>query len=485
MMITQVVMFLLLLSLVVLIIIGYSTSGRFNNVPKCYCEQNEVRRANFPKDFVFGTASSAYQFEGAYNEDGKGLNNWDYYTHKYPERITDKSTGDVANDFYHRYKEDVATIKNMGLDAYRFSISWSRILPHGTLNGGKVNQKGIDFYNNLIDELLANGIEPYVTIFHWDVPLALEDAYGGFLDSRIVEEYHHYAEICFSEFGDRVKHWITFNEPWTFSNWGYATGELAPGRCSSWQELGCTGGDSGIEPYLVGHHQLLAHAVTVKTYRQKYQKSQKGKIGITLLSHWFLPYSNSRDDHDARKRAVDFMLGWFLHPLTYGEYPQSMRELIGSRLPSFTEEEFTALKGSFDFLGMNYYTTAYSFNAPPNEHSSYTTDARVHQTSICEKNDESLSVADACNDVVRKDYYHDHLCCLKKAISQHGVNVVGYFAWSLWDNFEWGAGYSVRFGMYYVDYENNLTRYEKYSAKWFKSILVKEIQESQPRDADL
>ncbi|KAJ1424425.1 Glycosyl hydrolases family 1, N-terminal conserved site, partial [Sesbania bispinosa] len=267
-----------------------------------------LNRSSFPAGFIFGTASSAYQYEGAAKEGGRGPSIWDTFTHRYPEKIQDRSSGDVAVDEYHHYKEDVRIMKYMNLDAYRFSISWSRVLPKGKLNGG-INQEGVKYYNNLINELLANGIKPFVTLFHWDLPQALEDEYGGFLSPHIINDFQDYAELCFKEFGDRVKYWITLNEPYSFSNGGYSIGILAPGRCSKWLNPNCTGGDSGKEPYLVSHHQLLAHASAVQVYKKKYQASQKGVIGITLVSNWFVPFSDSKFDQDATRRAIEFMLG--------------------------------------------------------------------------------------------------------------------------------------------------------------------------------
>ncbi|KAI4297461.1 hypothetical protein L6164_037351 [Bauhinia variegata] len=205
--------------------------------------------------------------EGAANANGRGPSVWDTYTHKYPEKIVDRRNGDVAVDGYSRYKEDVGILKDMNLDAYRFSISWSRILPKGKVRGG-INQEGIKYYNNLINELLAK-----------------EDEYGGFLSSHIAKDFQEYADLCFKEFGDRVKHWITLNEPWTVSQGGYASGSMAPGRCSNWMNLNCTGGDTGTEPYLASLHQLLAHATAVRLYRNKYKASQKGLIGIALNSN--------------------------------------------------------------------------------------------------------------------------------------------------------------------------------------------------------
>ncbi|KAI4324287.1 hypothetical protein L6164_023838 [Bauhinia variegata] len=377
------------------------------------------------------------------------------------DKITDGSNGDVAIDQYHRYKEDVGIMKNMNLDAYRFSISWSRILPKGKLSGG-INQEGIKYYNNLIDNLVANGIQPFVTIFHWDIPQALEDEYGGFLSHRIVKDFQDYADICFKEFGDRVKHWITLNEPWTYSDGGYANGVLAPGRCSAWQGLNCTGGDSGTEPYIVAHNLLLAHAAAVQLYRTKYKASQKGVIGITLISYWFVPFSNNKLDKDAARRAIDFMFGWFMEPLTRGEYPKEMQSLVGNRLPKFSKEQSKLVNGSFDFIGLNYYTANYAAHAPrlSNARPSYLTDSLANLTSIKkplfymqaasnwlyvyprgirelllytkrvynnpliyitengidEFNNATLSLEEALNDPFRIDYYYRHLYYLHTAI---------------------------------------------------------------------
>ncbi|WVZ02096.1 hypothetical protein V8G54_022902 [Vigna mungo] len=434
-----------------------------------------LNRNSFPTGFIFGTASSAYQYEGAANEGGRGPSIWDTFTDKYPEKIEDRSNGDVAVDSYHRYKEDVQIMKNMNLDAYRISISWSRILPNGTLSGG-INQKGIDYYNNLINELLANGLEPFVTLFHWDLPQSLEDEYGGFLSPHSVKDFQDYAELCFKEFGDRVKKWITLNEPYSYSNKGYALGRHAPGRCSDWWSPNCNGGDSGTEPYLATHHQLLAHAAAVNVYRTK-----------------------------------------FMDPLTRGDYPEIMRSLVKSRLPKFTKEQSKLLINSFDFLGINYYTANFVSDAPElrNARASYMTDPLVNCSFVCdgkligenvvsdwlyvypkgfrevllytkekynnpliyitengvsEYDDHSLSLEESLLDIYRVDYHYGHLYYLLDAM-KNGVNVKGYFVWSLLDNFEWESGYIKRFGMNFVDYKNGLKRYSKLSALWFKDFL--------------
>ncbi|XP_020422112.1 beta-glucosidase 12 [Prunus persica] len=504
----------------VLLLIGFAltnSKGDIGATPTNY-DTASLNRSSFPEGFIFGVGSAAYQYEGAAKEDGRGPSIWDIYTHKYPEKISNRSNGDIAVDQYHRYKEDVGIMKNMGWDAYRFSISWSRLLPNGKLSGG-VNKEGIEYYNNLINELLSNGLMPFVTLFHWDLPQTLEEEYGGFLSPRIIHHFQDYVELCYKEFGDRVKYWTTLNEPYTFSNYGYGIGSFAPGRCSAWQQLNCTGGDSSTEPYLVTHHLLLAHATAVKLYKNKYQASQKGVIGITLVSHWFVPLSEETKNKNAALRALDFMFGWFAEPLTSGDYPQSMRSFVGSRLPKFTEQQSKLLIGSFDFLGLNYYAGYYASDAPQNNsvYASYVTDARVNLSSerhgvpigpkgasdwlnvyprgiqdfliytkkkyhdpliyvtengVDESNDPKLSLAEALNDTHRVDYHNRHLYYVQSAI-ENGVKVKGYFPWSLLDNFEWSSGYNVRFGITYVDYNDKLKRHPKLSAQWFKNFLKK------------
>ncbi|ONI16621.1 hypothetical protein PRUPE_3G110900 [Prunus persica] len=446
--------------------------------------------------FTFGAATAAYQLEGAANIDGRGPSVWDNFTHEHPEKITDGSNGDVAIDQYHRYKEDVAIMKDMGLDVYRFSISWSRF--------GGINKKGVEYYNNLTNELLRHGKEPLVTLFHWDVPQALVDEYGGLLSPRIVDDFKVYANLCYKEFGDRVKHWTTLNEPYTISNHGYTIGIHAPGRCSDWYNPKCLGGDSGTEPYLVTHNLLIVHAAAVKLYREKYQACQNGVIGITVVSHLFEPASE------------------FMDPLTRGDYPQIMRSILGSRFPNFTEEQSNSLSGSYDYSGINYYSARYA-SVYPKDYSvptppSYLTDVHVNVTSdaksltdlqmglqaasdwlyvypkglydlvlytkekyndpimyitengMDEFNNPKLSLEQALNDANRIDYYYHHLCYLQEAMKE-GANVQGYFAWFLLDNFEWSEGYTVRFGINYIDYDNGLERHSKLLTHWIKSFL--------------
>ncbi|XP_031274757.1 beta-glucosidase 12-like isoform X1 [Pistacia vera] len=487
---------------------------------QCIVESDHSRhipfsRRSFPKGFVFGTASAAYQYEGAVKEGGRSPSIWDNFTHTYPERISDGSNGDVAVDFYHRYKEDVKIMKDMNTDALRFSISWSRVLPGGKLKRG-VNKEGIRFYNNLINELLANGLQPFVTIFHWDVPQALEDDYGGLLSSRIVDDFRDFAELCFKEFGDRVKHWITLNEPNMFTTEGYDLGNWAPGRCSKWVNSACEAGNSATEPYIVGHNLILSHAAAVELYKQQYQAKQRGQIGVILTTTWLIPYDNSKPNIEAAKRGIDFNLGWFMEPVVYGDYPFTMRKEVGKRLPKFSQKQSMRLKRSFDFIGLNYYTTNYAVNIVPIANSvniSYSTDSHVYTTAerggipigpqakwiyvypkglldlltyskkkydipvfyitengVCDTTNATLP--QVLKDPMRINYHYRHLLFLQRAIKE-GVNVKGYFVWSLLDNFEWASGYTMKFGMNYIDYSNGLKRHPRDSAKWFKNFLKK------------
>uniref|UniRef100_A0ACD5Y0Z1 Uncharacterized protein n=1 Tax=Avena sativa TaxID=4498 RepID=A0ACD5Y0Z1_AVESA len=476
-----------------------------------------LTRKSFPKGFVFGTGSASYQYEGAVKEGGRGPTVWDKFAHT-PGKIADGNNGDVALDFYHRYKEDLQLVKDMNMDAFRFSIAWSRILPNGSLSGG-VNKQGVAFYNNLINEVIAKGLVPYVTIHHWDTPLALEDKYGGFLSEKIVKDYVDFAEVCFKEFGDRVMYWTTFNEPWSYSTYGYGSGLFAPGRCSPHVSASCGAGDSAREPYIVTHNILNAHAAAVGLYRRRYQPTQKGQIGITVVCHWYLPYDpNSKADRDAARRRVDFMYGWFMDPIVFGDYPESMKAWLGARLPKFTKEQKAALKGSHDFIGVNYYTAYYAISVPPANAlaSSYDADSRANVTGfrngkpigpqaytdflfvyppgihdlmrytkrkynnpviyvmengIDEGNNTTMPTKAALNDQARVDYTFKHLLWLNLAIKEK-VNIKGYFAWTFMDCFEWGDGYKDRFGFIYVD-RSTLKRYRKKSSYWFANFLKK------------
>lgn len=452
---------------------------------------------NFPKNFVWGGATSAYQIEGAWNADGKGPSIWDVFC-MIPGKVANGDHGNVACDHYHRIEEDVALMKKLGLKAYRFSISWPRILPAGR---GEVNQNGITFYNKLINELLANDIEPWVTLYHWDLPAALEFEMDGWLGNEISDVFADYAKVCFEAFGDRVKNWITINEAWVVAILGYGHGVFAPGKRSN------------DYPYIAGHHLLLAHAKAVEVYRNVFQESQKGRIGMTNNCDWREPLTDSPEDKAAAERALEFFLAWFADPLYRGDYPASMRERLGDRLPKFTPAESRLLKGSSDFFGLNHYTTMFAAEASGSkeEGSVYgngglsedqdvnlSVDPEWKLTDMqwaivpwgCQKLLEWISerydhpeiyitengcafddqlLDDRVADKDRIAFFEGYLSAVHAAI-QNGVQMGGYFIWSLMDNFEWASGYDKKFGITYIE-ENTLRRIPKDSALWYAEVI--------------
>jgi beta-glucosidase len=451
----------------------------------------------FPPDFVWGAATSSYQIEGAWLEDGKGLSIWDAFCHT-PGKIKNDDTGDVACDHYHRFKDDVKLMAAMGLRAYRFSLSWPRIQPTGR---GKPNTEGIRFYSDLIDALLAHNITPWVTLYHWDLPLALQMEYDGWLNPKLANFFADYAAICFEVFGDRAKNWLTLNEPWCSAVLGHGKGIHAPGRISR---------DA---PYLAGHTLLRAHALAVERYRTQFQPRQKGRIAITNNCDWREPFTDSDADRQAAQRAVEFFLGWFADPIFKGDYPAVMRERLGDRLPHFTDAESELLKGSADFFGLNHYTTMYAANAadskaanPVSDNSGMAEDQGVTLASDpeWEKTEMEWNIVpwgfrkllqwidarydspniyvteNGCampdmlengqvNDSQRIAFFDGYLNAAYEALANK-VNLKGYFAWSFMDNFEWGEGYSRRFGLHHVDYATG-RRTPKASAKWYAEVI--------------
>ncbi|CAE6416073.1 unnamed protein product [Rhizoctonia solani] len=349
--------------------------------------------------FLYGYATAAYQIEGG-RTDGKGDSIWDTFVHK-EGKITNGETGDIACDSYTHYKEDVVLLKQFGATTYRFSISWSRVIPLGGRND-PVNEAGIKYYNSLIDELVKEGIAPMVTLYHWDLPQALEDRYDGWLNKEEISlDFERYARVCFERFGDRVKHWITLNEPWCAASWGYATGWMAPGRTSDRKKNPV--GDTKTEPWIVGHSLLVAHAKAVKLYRGEFKSSQKGQIGITLNCDWAEPYDESPEGKfslplkymafrlmtmiiakDAASRRLDMNLGWFAGPIYLGSYPESMKRMLGSRTPVFTPEEQSLVLNSSDFFGLNSYTTNL-IKAPTSSNTEVTPDASLTEKAIADQ----------------------------------------------------------------------------------------------------
>ncbi|CAL0324705.1 unnamed protein product [Lupinus luteus] len=467
-----------------------------------------LSRDDFPPHFLFGASTSAYQVEGAANEDGRKPSIWDTFAHagnanKYP------GNADTGCDQYHKYKEDVQLMTKMGLDAYRFSISWPRLIPGGK---GPINPKGLQYYNNLINELISQGIQPHVTLVHFDLPQALEDEYEGWVSRRIVKDFTTYADVCFREFGDRVKYWTTVNEGNVFADGGYNSGFLPPQRCSpsSTRSLlfNCSRGNSSTEPYLATHHMLLAHASATNLYRKKYQDRQHGFIGFNLLTFGYFPLTNTSEDISAAKRAQDFYIGWFLNPFIFGEYPDTMKKNVGSRLPIFSKSESNMVKGSIDFLGINYYSSFYVKDNPDSlqiKDRDYTVDMGVKLQSIfgngtsphefavlpwalhgllvslrntygnipiyIHENGQQTDWNSSLEDWSRVKCLHDYIESLPD-ILRNGINVRGYFVWSFLDVFELLGGYESSFGLHYIDMSDpTLRRQPKLSAVWYSNFL--------------
>ncbi|KAK9161571.1 hypothetical protein Syun_007912 [Stephania yunnanensis] len=462
---------------------------------KCSAQKTQkFNREDFPSDFVFGAGTSAYQVEGAVDEDGRSPSIWDIFTHQ--GKMPDKSTADVAADGYHKYKEDVKLMSDMGLEGYRFSISWSRLLPNGR---GAINLKGLEYYNNLIDELVYNGIQPHVTVHHLDLPQILEDEYAGWLSPKIIDDFTAFADVCFREFGDRVSHWTTINEPNMLAIGGYDQGIWPPQRCSPGiPGVNCNTGNSSVEPYAVMHHALLAHASAAKLYRDKYQEKQKGLIGLNLYAFSCVPMTNSIADAEATKRAMDFYTGWEMDPLVFGDYPEAMKKTVGSRMPSFTANESKLVKGSVDFIGINHYITLYVSDVPPKPTGvvDFNSDMGVQFSGYGSPYSENL------NDTARIDYLTGYIGSTLNAIRwcsfstllaityylsdvefllalcnvlrhcRNGTNVRGYLAWSFLDVFEFLSGYKTSYGFIHVDFEDKeLRRRPKLSALWFSNFL--------------
>ncbi|KAH0943045.1 hypothetical protein HID58_002682, partial [Brassica napus] len=464
----------------------------------------------FPSDFLFGTSSSAYQYEGAYLTDGKGLNNWDVFSHENPGDILDGGNGDIAVDQYNRFMEDIQSMNYLGVNSYRFSISWSRVLPKGRL--GSINHLGIKHYNRLIDALIRNGITPFVTLNHFDYPQELENRFKSWLSPEMQKEFGYLADTCFKYFGDRVKHWITINEPNQQIILSYLKGIFPPNRCS--MPFGnCSQGNSETEPFIAAHNTILAHAKAVQIYQTKYKKEQKGSIGIVVQTSWFEPISDSTADKNAAERAQ------ILDPVVYGKYPEEMVNLLGSALPKFSIKEMKNLKRyKSDFLGINHYTSYFIqdclisacnsgdgasrsegfalkliqkgnvsvgevtdvswLNIDPEgfrKMLNYLTDRYpnipmfITENGLGELQKPETTVKELLNDTKRVRYLSGYLDALQTAM-RDGANVKGYFAWSLLDNFEWLYGYKLRFGIFHVDY-TTLKRTPKQSAYWYKNFI--------------
>jgi len=434
----------------------------------------------FPEGFLWGAATASYQIEGAWDEDGKGESIWDRFSHT-PGKVQDGDTGDVACDHYHRWREDVTLIKSMGLNAYRVSVAWPRIFPAGR---GEVNQAGIDFYSRLVDALLEAEIEPWVTLYHWDLPQALQEE-GGWAARRVVDAFAEYTDIVTRALGDRVKNWITFNEPWVSAFVGYQDGYHAPGLTDQNAAVAAA------------HHLLLSHGRAVPVIRAN---SQNAYVGITLNLTPQVPASPSIPDRRLATWIDGYINRYFLDPLVGRGYPADIAAVYGKSMDVVEPGDLDEIAVPIDFLGVNYYTRnitrddSVEANLPvtiqPGDEITemdwevypqglYNILGRLHfdygfpAIYITENGAafvDNISPDGQVDDQQRLSYIKRHLEMIHKAI-QIGGPVKGYFAWSLLDNFEWGFGYSKRFGIVYVDYQTQ-QRTLKSSAKWYRQVIL-------------
>jgi beta-glucosidase len=439
----------------------------------------------FPDDFVWGTATSAYQIEGSPTADGAGRSIWHRFSHT-PGNTWLDQTGDVACDHYRRYKDDVAIMAELGANSYRFSIAWPRIFPAGR---GAANKKGIDFYSRLVDALLERGIKPNATLYHWDLPEALDDR-GGWLNRDIAGWFSDYATTMFEVLGDRVDMWSTLNEPWVVTDGGYLSGVLAPGHSNLF------------EAPIAAHNLLRSHGMAVERFRFT-NAAKKGKIGITVNLEPKYPASDSLEDLTAVRRADAYMNRQFLDPVFLGHYPEEMREIFEEAWPEWSSDDMRLIKQPIDFVGVNYYTRRVeqydpdhlplrTKHVPQPQHIETDTNWEVFPEALTKvllwvterygkppiyitENgaafyDPPHSIEGKIEDPLRVEYYRQHLRAAHEAMSK-GVDLRGYYAWSLLDNFEWAHGYSKRFGIVHVDYSTQ-QRTIKSSGRYYASVIA-------------
>ncbi|XP_052747121.1 lactase/phlorizin hydrolase [Bicyclus anynana] len=470
---------------------------------KSSVNRHEIRK--IPDGIMFGTATASYQVEGAWNEDGKSENIWDRLSHSEPCAIKNCDTGDIADDSYHQYERDVEMMRELGLDFYRFSLSWSRILP--TSFPDKINEKGVQYYNNLIDEMLKYNIQPMVTLYHWDLPQKLQDM-GGWTNPHVVDWFTDYARIVFELFGDRVKYWFTFNEPKEVCYQGYGGASMAP-----------LYNISGYADYLCAKNLLISHAKTYHMYKNEFYESQSGTVGIAISASWAEPESEAHAE--AAEDARQFEHGLYINPIFSkdGDFPAVMRERIAaksfeqgffrSRLPEFSPEEVELIKGSSDFLGINHYSSSIVYRNASLTSSSFPSPSFYDDVGTLSYHDSTwegaasswlkvvpwgfyklltklrtdynnppiyitengFSTRGGLDDDSRISYYRQYIDAMLDAVDE-GSDVRTYTAWSLMDNFEWLQGYTERFGLYEVDYEDpKRTRTARKSAYVYKEII--------------
>ncbi|XP_025264883.1 myrosinase 1 isoform X1 [Camponotus floridanus] len=458
---------------------------------------------SFPKDFLLGASTAAYQIEGGWNESGKSENIWDRWLHENPSVVPDGSNGDVACDSLHKYKEDVKILHDLGVDFYRFSVSWTRILPNGYAN--VINQEGLNYYKNLINELLAKGIEPFVTLYHWDHPEILEQM-GGWTNEMIVEWISDYARVIFKELGPKVKYFATINEPLVLCSEGYGGNTIAPGK-----NLGSPA------TFLCMHNILKAHAKIYHIYDEEFRKDQNGKIGLVIPCSGSLP--KNLNDTSAVDMQFQFNCAWTAHAIfsKTGDYPEIMKNHVAensklagfprSLLPTFSPEWVQYIKGASDFFGLNHYTSRLVETVPRVEGQEWYAYSGVKK-SIDPSWPKSASnwlrvvpdgfrqilnkirkeydnpplyvmengVSDKCCNIFdnsRISYLHSYMQAMLLAIYEDGCNVKGYAVWSILDNFEWLSGYTERLGLVSVNFtDSNRKRTPKWSFYWYKDIIA-------------
>ncbi len=438
----------------------------------------------FPHNFLWGAATAAYQVEGAWNEDGRGESIWDRFSHT-PGNVSNGDTGDIACDHYHRWEEDIALMRRLGLKAYRFSTSWSRVLPNGR---GRINPKGLDFYDRLVDRLCAANIEPLLTLYHWDLPQALQDASpeqgrreGGWENRNTAYAFADYAALMVKRLGDRVKFWTTFNEPSVITYIGFLTGEHAPGIKDQ------------RTAYQVAHHLMVAHGLGVQAIRDARSDVNAGIV----LNLWPAePASDSAEDVAAANKFWDEQETLFLDPLFKGHYSPAVYDMVGKNMPKIQDGDMALIAQKLEYVGINYYSRNV-FSAKGRleniEGSEYTkmgwevcapalrrmlvkinNEYRLPPIYITENGaafEDEIGADGKIHDLRRIEYLKNHFIQTRLAM-QDGVDVRGYMVWSLMDNFEWGHGFSKRFGLTYIDYATQ-KRIVKDSGEWYANIIQK------------
>uniref|UniRef100_A0A3B5MDP0 Lactase n=1 Tax=Xiphophorus couchianus TaxID=32473 RepID=A0A3B5MDP0_9TELE len=467
-------------------------------------EDEKMLYGEFPQGFLWSSATAAYQIEGGWRADGKSLSIWDKFAHT-PLKIFNSDNGDIACDSYNKIDEDIAILKQLGVNHYRFSISWTRVLPDGTTN--HINEVGFRYYDRLVNALLAANIQPHITLYHWDLPQALQNV-GGWENDTIVQRFRDYADVMFSRLGDRVKLWVTINEPYNVAMIGHGYGVAAPGISFR----------PGTLPYIVAHNLIKAHAEAWHLYNDKYRGRQNGKVSITINSDWSEPRNPyKQEDIDAARRIMQFYIGWFAHPIFNGDYSEMMKTIIRerslaagltkSRLPEFTPEEIKRIKGTHDYFGFNHYTTVLAFPVDYGNLQHYDADRGAgtyvdrtwldsgsgwlkvtpfglrrilnfikeeygNPTIIITENGVSERGPTDLKDSHRSYYYEKYINQVLKAYRLDNVDVRGYTAWSLMDNLEWATGFSERFGLFYVNRSDpNVPRVAKESVSFFSTII--------------